>query len=415
MTDLFIKENVFSGSPSHTKLYSVSEITSEIKSRLEQGFPMIWVEGEISNFKRHSSGHLYFSLKDIDAQISCVMWRGKNQYLPFQPSDGMKIRVLGSVTVYARHGRYQLDVHQLRAAGLGELQLAFEALKKRLAVEGLFDESNKQPLPAFPKRIGVVTSPTGAAIRDIVSVISRRFPSAQIILKPVRVQGDTASQEIAQAIEELNEYAQVDVLIVGRGGGSLEDLWAFNEEVTARAIFNSRIPVVSAVGHEIDFTICDFVADMRVPTPSAAAELVVRNREELVQTVMGYRQLFIQQMKERITFERSRIDSIKRSYGLKRPEDRIRENHFRLDETSKNLETYFKFHLNQTRGDVTRLSEQLQSLDPNAVLKRGYSVTIRMADGHMVTRSSDLQERDKLRIQFAQGAVQSVVEDIEAA
>jgi len=414
MTDLFSTENSFSGSPSHLKLYSVSEITSEIKIQLEQSYPMVWVEGEISNFKRHSSGHLYFSLKDSDAQLSCVMWRGKNQNLPFQPINGMKVRALGSITIYAKHGRYQLDIHQLRPSGLGELQLAFEALKKRLSDEGLFSEIKKKAIPPFPQKVGIITSPTGAAIRDIISVIKRRFPSVQIIIRPVRVQGNTAAQEIAEAIQEFNEYGQVDILIVGRGGGSLEDLWAFNEEATARAIFQSHIPVVSAVGHEIDFTISDFVADLRAPTPSAAAEMVVRDREELLQSVHGYRQFLFQKAKERIALEKNRLESIQRSHGFKRPENQIREKHFRLDDVSKNLETYFQFYLQRAKGDMAQLSQRLNTLNPRAVLKRGYSLTMRVDDGVLITRASELKPSDKLRTQFSEGLAQSVVEMVEA-
>ncbi|HFE62791.1 MAG TPA: exodeoxyribonuclease VII large subunit, partial [Caldithrix sp.] len=245
------------------RVYTVSDLTREIKQVLESSFPRLWVEGEISNLKRHSSGHLYFTLKDSNSQLNCAMWRFRVGQLLFQPQDGMKVLVEGDVQVYERGGYYQLIVNQIQPAGIGDLQLAFEQLKKKLHAEGLFDESHKKRLPQFPERIGVVTSPTGAAIRDIVSVVSRRFPGVQLIINPVRVQGETAKEEIAQAIREFNEYGKVDVLIVGRGGGSLEDLWAFNEEVVARAIFDSKIPVISAVGHEIDYSISDFVADRR--------------------------------------------------------------------------------------------------------------------------------------------------------
>jgi len=261
------------------KIYTVSELTREIKQVLETGFPCLWVEGEISNFKRHSSGHLYFTLKDENSQIRCAMWRYRANDLIFRPEDGMKVLVQGNLQVYEPGGYYQIIVQQVQPAGVGELQLAFEQLKKKLYAEGLFDEAHKKPIPIFPERIGVITSPTGAAIRDIISVITRRFPIAQIILAPVRVQGPGAKEEIVQAIQDFNEFGEVDVLIVGRGGGSLEDLWAFNEEVVARAIFTSKIPIISAVGHEIDFSISDFVADRRAPTPSAAAEMAVPDRK----------------------------------------------------------------------------------------------------------------------------------------
>ncbi|HDL78351.1 MAG TPA: exodeoxyribonuclease VII large subunit, partial [Bacteroidetes bacterium] len=279
------------------KIYTISEITRKIKRLLENAIPSIWLEGEISNFKRHSSGHIYFVLKDENSQISCVMWRGRNNGLYFTPQDGMKIQARGNVTVYEKRGNYQFEVLQMQPAGLGELQMALEQLKQSLKAEGLFDEQHKKKIPQYPEKIGIVTSPTGAAIRDLVSVVQRRFPSVQLILNPVRVQGAEAAGEIARAIDEFNAYGDVDVLIVGRGGGSLEDLWAFNEEVVARAIFRSKIPVISAVGHEIDFGISDFVADLRAPTPSAAAELVVRNREELLHTI----QYLAQKMFGRIT------------------------------------------------------------------------------------------------------------------
>ncbi|MFQ5772424.1 MAG: exodeoxyribonuclease VII large subunit, partial [bacterium] len=269
--DLFVEE----------KHYSVSELTRQIKFLLESSFPEIWVQGEISNFTHHSSGHMYFSLKDENAQISCVMWRSRNQHLFFTPQDGMKVILDARITVYEKRGAYQLDVLQMQPAGVGELQLAFEQLKNRLREEGLFSEEFKKPIPLYPERIGIVTSPTGAAVQDLISVLQRRFPGIEIIINAARVQGEGAATEIARAIDDFNDYGKVDVLIVGRGGGSLEDLWAFNEEVVARAVFRSKIPIISAVGHEVDFTICDFVADLRAPTPSAAAELAVRHRDEL--------------------------------------------------------------------------------------------------------------------------------------
>ncbi len=249
-------------------IYTVSSLTHEIKMLLETSFPRLWVEGEISNYKAHSSGHIYFTLKDENAQIRCAMWRFKAGELLFRLEDGLKVIVEADIQVYEKSGNYQLIVQQLQPAGIGALQLAFEQLKQRLRAEGLFDEAHKKPLPTFPERVGVITSPTGAAIRDIISVVHRRFPAVQLILYPVRVQGEGAAEEIVHAIKDFNEFKEVDVLIVGRGGGSLEDLWAFNEEKVARAIYASRIPVVSAVGHEVDFSISDFVADRRAATPT---------------------------------------------------------------------------------------------------------------------------------------------------
>jgi len=398
--------------PSGSKIYTVSELTQEIKLTLEE-FPLMWVEGEISNLKKHSSGHLYFSLKDAEAQISCVMWRGRNQHLIFQPQDGMKIRVRGNLTVYERQGRYQLDVLRILPAGEGELQLAFEALKRRLDEEGLFNPEYKKQLPLFPERIGVVTSPTGAAIHDIVSVVSRRFPSVQLILRPVRVQGEGAAEEIAQAINEFNEYGKVDVVIVGRGGGSLEDLWPFNEEIVARAIFDSDIPIVSAVGHEIDFSISDFVADARVPTPSAAAELVVKDRQELLQTISRWEKQMIRSLGGRISLYWERLDAVKRSYGLRWPADRVREYSLRLDDLSKNLETVLSHRIEDLKSGVVELAGKLRVLSPEAVLQRGYSITSRIRDDHVVTSSSDVAEDEEIRIRFSRGSVRGLVEEIE--
>lgn len=401
--------------PSERRVYSVSEITREIKTVLEEGFPTVWIEGEISNLKKHTSGHLYFSLKDAEAQISCVMWRGRNQYLLFRPEDGMKVQVAGDLTVYERQGRYQLDAYQIRPAGVGELQIAFEALKRRLDEEGLFDAEHKKSLPPFPERIGVVTSPTGAAIRDIVSVIGRRFPSVQIIIRPVRVQGEGAAEEIAEAIDDLNTYGKVDVLIVGRGGGSLEDLWAFNEEIVARAIFQSRIPIISAVGHEIDFSISDFVADVRAPTPSAAAEMAVRNREELLQTLSHWEGMMVRDVRERLARHRERIDALKRSYGFKQPKDRIREYRLRIDDAARSLETVLSRRVEVLRSSVEQSKGRLHAMNPMAVLRRGYSITTRVRDGRVVVRSEEVKKDERVHIRFAEGAVRSRIEEIEAS
>ncbi|MCJ7577011.1 MAG: exodeoxyribonuclease VII large subunit, partial [candidate division Zixibacteria bacterium] len=248
------------------QIYTVTEITKEIKGILEESLPSVWVEGEISNYILHSSGHRYFSMKDENAQIRCTLWRFRGTRLSFEPEDGMRVIAFGNITVYERNGQYQLDVIELIPAGWGKLEIAFQKLKEKLFQEGLFDEEHKKPIPEFPEAIGLVTSPTGAAVRDMIKIIHKRFPSVRIIVNPVRVQGEEAAEEIAQAIQEFNEFAKIDVMIVGRGGGALEDLWAFNEEVVARAIYDSKIPVISAVGHQIDFTISDFVADLRAST-----------------------------------------------------------------------------------------------------------------------------------------------------
>ena len=266
-------------------VYSVSELTKFIRVIIEDSFPGVWVEGEISNFILHTSGHMYFSLKDATSVLKCAMFKRANEKLKFSLKNGMKVIVFGSISVYEARGDYQLIAEEIEPKGIGALQLQFQQLKEKLAKEGLFDEKYKVPIPFLPNRIGVVTSPTGAAIRDILNIARRRFQNVEIIINPVKVQGAEAKDEIASAIRLFNELKNIDVMIVGRGGGSLEDLWPFNEEVVARAIFESEIPVISAVGHEIDFTISDFVADFRASTPSAAAELVIPRKEDLLNLI----------------------------------------------------------------------------------------------------------------------------------
>lgn len=399
--------------PSAWRVYSVYELTQEIKYALETGFPPLFVQGEISNFKRHTSGHFYFSLKDSEAQLPCVMWKGRNMNLAFQPQDGMKVLAFGQLTVYERQGKYQLDVFSLRPLGTGELQLAFEALKRKLAEEGLFDPMHKKPIPEFPERIGIVTSESGAAIRDILQILKRRAPWVEIVLRPVRVQGIGAAEEIATAIDEFNEYGNVDVLIVGRGGGSVEDLWVFNEEVVARAIFRSRIPIISAVGHEIDFSIADFVADLRAPTPSAAAELVVRDKKELEDRLQNFLRRMYKRVQNELLLYQERISRIQKSWALRWPIEKIREYRQRIDDLCEEMETSLAHAIQQYRANCETLCGKLVSLNPEAVLRRGYSMTIRVRDGRIVSKSSDLGINERVRIRFAQGAVQGKVEEIE--
>ena len=397
------------------RVYSITELTRQIKFLLESHFPNVWVKGEISNFKLHSSGHMYFSLKDENAQLPCVMWRGRNNLLFFMPKDGMKVVAQGNVTVYEKRGYYQFEVLELQPAGIGELQLAFEQLKQRLKAEGLFEAEHKKPIPAYPERIGIVTSATGAAIRDLVTVVGRRFPSVQLILNPVRVQGDGAAEDIARAIDEFNEYGQVDVLIVGRGGGSLEDLWPFNEEVVARAIFRSKIPIISAVGHEVDFSISDFVADLRAPTPSAAAELVVRNRDELLSTLQAMVQKMYRLLKEKIRYYRDKVNYLESSYALRRPADVIKEYNQRLDELTRTMETALTHQIERERARITALTKHLENLNPLSIMKRGYSICYREEDGHIIIDAVQLQKEDKIRVQFAKGQIRGTVDEVQSS
>ncbi|MCX5656755.1 MAG: exodeoxyribonuclease VII large subunit, partial [Candidatus Omnitrophica bacterium] len=321
----------------HRYIYTVSELNRQIRTILEDSFPVIWVEGEVSNLKRPSSGHLYFTLKDENAQLRTVLFKNNQGKLKFELEDGQKIICGGSVTVYEKQGEYQLLVEKIEPLGIGALQLALEQLKERLMKEGLFDPLHKRALPSMPCHIGIVTSPTGAAIRDILKVIRRRFFNIEISINPVRVQGEGAAQEIARAIEEFNELGDIDVLIVGRGGGSLEDLWAFNEEPVARAIYNSKIPVISAVGHEIDWTIADLVADVRAPTPSAAAEMVIVEKEKISQSVALSAERINQAIRNIISFCESDLESLISRYVFRKPQSLILEARQHIDELLRQL------------------------------------------------------------------------------
>src|SRR5437667_11604107 len=313
------------------RVYTVSELTAGIKGTLEGMFPAVWVEGEISNLRVPSSGHAYFTLKDEGAQLSAVLFRGRGRRVRFEPEDGMHVLVFGGLDVYAARGQYQLVVEMMEPKGLGALQLAFEQLKRKLEAEGLFEEARKRPLPAFPRVIGIVTSPTGAAIRDMLNIIGRRFADLHILITPVRVQGDEAPAEIVQALVHLQEIVNIDVIIVGRGGGSIEDLWAFNDERVARALAACRLPAISAVGHETYFTNADFVADLRAPTPSGAAELVVREKLAVMETLADLYARLKQAMTADVTAQRERLQFLARRRVLTDPARALRDLHRRLD------------------------------------------------------------------------------------
>jgi len=395
------------------KIYKVSEITREIKNLLEQSFPTLWVEGEISNYILHSSGHRYFSLKDENSQIRCVLFRWEGRRLGFEPQDGMKVYALGNLTVYEKSGQYQLSVIRLHPLGIGELELAFQQLKERLYNEGLFDEVHKKPIPEYPQTIGVVTSPTGAAIRDIINIIRRRDPGVRIILNPVRVQGEGAGEEIANAIKDFNEYKKVDLLIVGRGGGSLEDLWAFNEEVVARAIYNSKIPIISAIGHEVDFTIADFVADLRAPTPSAAAELAVKNRLETAKEVKNLFKTLISTQRLIIEDYKSRINSARESYGFKRAIDLIAQKAQRADELLRGLLKEIKNYFDSKKKSLSLVSGKLNVLSPLAVLERGFSLTRKLPGMEIIRDAGSLRLKDEIEVKFLRGRIEAEVKKVE--
>jgi exodeoxyribonuclease VII large subunit len=391
-------------------IYSVSSLTRQIKELLETSFPSLWVEGEISNFKPHYSGHLYFTLKDSEAQISCVMWRSRVENLAVSLQDGLKVRVFAYIRVYERGGRYQLDTLRIEDAGAGELQARFDALKLKLSEEGLFDEKYKQPMPSYPKCIGIVTSPTGAAIRDILSVLKRRSPSVEIIFRGVKVQGEGAAQEIAHAIELFNYFGKVDLLIVGRGGGSLEDLWAFNEEIVARAIFNSNIPVISAVGHEIDFTISDMVADLRAPTPSAGAELVIPADAEIMAFLNDLNLRMKRTIDEKLYRFKKDVQLLRSGYAFGRTEDFVRQSSMRIDELIQRLATISKSKITNFNSQITNLIHRLETLSPEHVLKRGYALIYK--EKEVVTSVASIKIEDIIAVRLKDGRLTTTVREI---
>jgi exodeoxyribonuclease VII large subunit len=385
------------------RILTVSELTSQIKVALEDQFSNIEVVGEISNFKAHVSGHWYFTLKDTGAQISCTMWKGLNNYVFFTPQDGIKVIIQGRITVYPPRGNYQIDIRSMKPAGIGELQAAFEKLKQKLSAEGLFDEKFKKPIPRFPKKIGVVTAIDGAAFQDMKNIASRRYPLAEIIIASCKVQGEGAALEIADSIKLLNKQKDIDVIIVGRGGGSLEDLWAFNEEVVARAIFASKIPVISAVGHEIDFTISDFVADLRAPTPSAAMELATPNKEELFAFIDDFSYYFTQKILEIISDSKDEVSRKITSYGFRYPFDLIKNEFQFLDNLIYRFQNYFDNRFSVYKNKLTLLESRINSFDINNALKRGFAIV--KQNGRIVPRSKNFEKEKSTEIKFYDGEI----------
>ncbi len=412
---------------SERAVLTVAELTGRLRTLLEERFPAVWVEGEISNFRLYGSGHAYFTLKDAEAQLRCALFRTRARRLRFEPADGLHVMAFGSVEVYAARGEYQLVVELLEPKGLGALQLAFEQLKARLQAEGLFDAARKRPLPRFPRKIGIVTSPSGAALRDMLRVIGRRFGELHIVIAGCRVQGDGAAEEIAQALRDLDALGDVDVVIVGRGGGSLEDLWAFNEEVVARAIAGSKAPVVSAVGHEVDVTIADFVADLRAPTPSAAAELVVREKQAVVEALddltrrlrraAGRPLSDLERRADDLTLRLRRAMDAERRRAAHRlalagaalrsanPLARLATGRHRLERLDARLGTEIRAGLARARHRLGAAVGRLDSLSPLAVLGRGYSLT-RTPAGAIVRRARDVRAGDDVRVLLHEGSLE---------
>ncbi|MGP0628882.1 exodeoxyribonuclease VII large subunit [Nitrospina sp. 32_T5] len=436
-------------------VFTVTELTRTIRALLEEAFDMVWVEGEISNYVVANSGHAYFSLKDDKSQVRCVFFRGNRQRTKFQPADGDQVLVCGRLNVYEPRGEYQVVVDSLEPRGLGALQKAFEQLKEKLQKEGLFDEAKKQPIPEFPWRIGIVTSPTGAAIRDLLNVITRRNPKVSVLLYPVRVQGEGSAEEIAEAIRHMNTLEDLDVLIVGRGGGSIEDLWAFNEEVVARAIHASELPVISAVGHEIDFTIADFVADLRAPTPSAAAELAVPRLKDVMEDLSWLINSLIDGMEDEIGEYREHLRRLIDRRFFREPQRILEQPAQRLDEITqrllRGLDQWVLVQRNRATGLVHRLmqaspqwdlkhgedrranlehrlvkqmasqfrwhkqqfegvAKNLNALSPLSILDRGYSITTDTASGKAVKAAEQMKPGDKVEVRLSKGKLDCTVD-----
>jgi len=434
---------------SERAVWSVSELSRRLAATLEERFPAIWVEGEVSNFKIYGSGHTYFTLKDEGAQLRCVLFRSRAARIRFQPGDGLHVLAFGAVEVYAQRGEYQLVVELLEPRGLGALQLAFEQLKERLGREGLFEQARKRALPRFPRKIGIVTSPSGAALHDMLRVIGRRFGEIHVVVAPAKVQGEGAAAEVAQGIRELNALGGVDVIIVGRGGGSLEDLWAFNDEMLARTIVASKIPVISAVGHEVDYTIADFVADLRAATPSQAAELVVREKQAVADSVGELRRRLVRAISRRLEAQRDRLESVRERRVLTDPRRPLRDLARRLDEATARLRRAMRATMRhvghrvelatrdlraqnpvvRTRHDRRRLDDlagrldralvrsldrrrhrlvgvagRLDSLSPLAVLGRGYSLTLG-ASGEIVRSARQVAVGDEVGVMLHEGSL----------
>ena len=437
------------------KIFSVSELSQGIKTLLEREYPDVWVTGEVSNFRGAASGHLYFTLKDATAQLRAVCFRNQARYLKFKPQDGISVIARGHLSVYEARGEYQLYVEYLEPAGLGALQLAFEQLKQKLAAEGLFDIARKKPLPLLPRAIGVVTSPTGAVIRDILRILRRRFRNMNVLIYPVKVQGEGAAGEIVEGVKYFNREPNVDVVIVARGGGSLEDLWAFNEEVVARAIAASGIPVISAVGHETDFTIADFVADLRAPTPSAAAELVVHRKQDFLTELEDRARRMTQIVRLQLSEARQRLTELRMHHAFQTLATRLAERAQRVDDAVASLERSMRSLLNRARQEWLRasagvvrydfrrllglkraaLDERLGRFDaalrrfltekhnrlaqveailkersPLAILQRGYSIT-RDAAGKIVRDAEAIALGADISIRLARGELRAIVRD----
>ncbi len=418
-----------------TQVFSVTELTLAIKKQIETRFPAVQVQGEITNFKEQASGHLYFTLKDSQSQISAVLFWGHAHSLTRLPKNGDQVIVQGEISVYAPRGNYQLIIRHLQYAGVGELLLKLHALKNKLEGLGWFDKSRKKPLPESPKTIGVVTSPTGAVIQDIINILSRRHAGFHLILNPVKVQGDGAALEIAAAIDDFNAHQLADVLIVGRGGGSLEDLWAFNEEIVAQAIFRSKIPIISAVGHETDYSISDFVADLRAPTPSAAAEIVMAATEEHLKHLSQMEKRFNQTLLHLLQTHRAKLDAIRKQPILSSPFAILGNASQRLDDLCEEMTQAIQRELatkklkleglkkqlraldplvkiNHLQQKLSQLTAHLKAIDPKNLLTKGYSILFRENTPSVIFSSKEVQIGENIRVVLKDGSIKAKIYEI---
>ena len=384
---------------------TVTDLNKYIKNKIDgdEMLNNVLVKGEISNFKNHYTGHMYFTLKDESSLIKCVMFKSYTTHLSFMPKDGMKVMVLGSVAVFERDGVYQIYAKAMKEDGLGSLYTAYEELKKKLEQEGLFEEAHKKKIPFMPKTIGVLTSNTGAVIRDIINVSTRRNPGVHIRLYPVPVQGPGAAEKIAEGIKFMNENKLADVLIIGRGGGSLEDLWPFNEEIVARAIYDSELPIISAVGHETDFTIADFVADLRAPTPSAAAELAVANIEDVSETLKLYNNRYKVALKKKIELMRLSYEKCMARPAYKKPTQKINEQYMVIDMKVKALQNNMMLKLKEAKTSFVKETAKLDSLSPLKTLTRGYSIVTKQESGKVIKSVDDLNSGEKVNLRLSDG------------
>ena len=391
---------------SNINALTVSELTKQIKQTLEENFSEISVIGEISNFKAHVSGHWYFNLKDSNAVISCTMWKGLNNYVFFTPQDGMKIIVSGRITVYPPRGSYQIDVRSMKPAGVGELQAAFEMLKRKLADEGLFDEALKKPIPALPQKIGIVTAKDGAAFQDMISVAERRFPLVELVIAPAQVQGSGAAESIVESLKLLNKEKDIDVIIVARGGGSIEDLWAFNEEIVAREIFASKIPVITGIGHEVDFTIADFVADLRAPTPSAAMEIATPDKNDFFVFIDEFSYNSSEKLESLCQENKLKITRILNSYGFRFPADLVKKHAQLTDNFIYKILNGIDKKFAEIQNKVFLLSKIIDSNSVQNTLKKGFVLVNQ--DSRFVKRAANLNEVKPATLKFFDGEIEIV-------